>query len=76
MIVGAYTLHLYCDTEGCPKSQCTPNGSLEPIVPFEASDDKKAVVFRRAARAGWVVRQSSGECYCPECAKRINRKGR
>lgn len=52
MIVGGYTLDLYCEVQGCK----THHGF------GEATDG----LARKAARAaGWTVKVTANECYCP-----------
>ncbi len=53
MIVGGYTLDLYCDVEGCKEE-----------AQFCAGVGTKARTLAR--KASWVVRMSTNECYCPE----------
>lgn len=52
MIVGGYTLDLYCDVEGCDEQA--------DFAGHSAGDARKL-----ARQAGWVVRLSTNECLCP-----------
>lgn len=52
MIVGGYTLDLYCEVEGC-----------NTHVGF---GERTEVAARNAARkAGWKIKVAANECYCP-----------
>jgi len=68
MIVGAYELTLYCDTAGCPKASCTPNGSQEPAPPFQTYAETGGECRRKARRLGWFLNLKTGGCLCPTCA--------
>ena len=70
MIVGAYELTLYCDTEGCPKASCIPNGDQKPIPPFQTYAETGSECRRKARRRGWVLFMHRGLCLCPDCAQR------
>lgn len=52
MIVGGYTLDLYCDVQGCEEhvrvSELTETGAR-----------------KTARKMGWTVRITADECYCP-----------
>lgn len=76
MIVGGYTLHLYCDDpahKGFRGEQATyvytDNGTVRLQDEFAGHNEQAA---RRAARQdGWVFRRDT--VFCPECMKRRER---
>lgn len=73
MIVGAYELVLYCDTEGCPMASCTPNGANEPTPPFRTQAESGNECRMRARRLGWTLFRHTGRCLCPECTQKKRR---
>lgn len=64
MIVGGYSLHLYCDSEreckAIRESWMTPT-----FGEFEGTNE--ADCNRQAKRRGWKIR--NGKCFCPLCSK-------
>jgi len=65
MIVGGYSLHLYCD--GARHAELHPNklGSLD--AEFAGHDE--ADCNRQARRKGWRLNKQQGKAYCPACIK-------
>jgi len=74
MIVGGYTLHLYCDHPRHPTEKQT---AAQPFAfevweryrklwPGEYSDNDRARCVKRAKADGWKLR--AGKATCPECA--------
>lgn len=60
-IVGAYDLHLYCDTKGCENAECRFGA-----IPFEASNcQTRGEAIQQARKEGWTVNWASGTCRCP-----------
>lgn len=70
MIVGAYELTLYCDTEGCPNASCTPNGSAYPAPPFQTYAETGSECRMVARRLGWTLFLHTGLCLCPGCSEK------
>lgn len=71
MIVGGYTLHLYCDTKDCPNSRCELQGDTT-IPPFVANDEHGYMCRSKARREGWRLNVFRGTCLCPDCAKKVD----
>ena len=64
MIVGGYTLHLYCDRDPC---------GLSPLdSPGEFSGTTKRVAYREARDAGWKIGRND-TVTCPTCVLAIRR---
>ncbi len=71
MIVGGYSLHLYCDTNGCPWSTATATSDGGSRAPGEFTHDKnERGAVAKARRAGWKLDLRSGTCWCPKCSTR------
>lgn len=69
MIVGGYSLHLYCDDPSHKVRHPHQFQSLDAEI-----DGPNELDCRRQARArGWLFR--AGKCICPVCAK-ANRYGK
>ena len=71
MIVGGYTLELYCDAR--------PDDTLHTRALIVAGDGfgefvgEKASTCRRLARkAGWLLNLKEGTCICPACRKKAS----
>lgn len=64
MIASGYSLHLYCDTPGCPNQNCTGG-----VVPGDFAHEERSVCYRMARKAGWVINRRYRTTVCPECAK-------
>lgn len=56
MIVGGYSLHLYCDAK-----KCSSKASYD--------EPKEAQCFRMARGDGWKISRSDSKAYCPNCRK-------
>ena len=62
MIVGCYSMHLYCEQEQCPA-----NGALRGVyTPTEFSGRTRAECTREARRDGWLVNHKANKCWCKE----------
>ncbi len=71
MIVGCYSLQLYCDTWGCPMGKATPTSDGGSQAPGEFTHDKnERGAMAKARRAGWKIDLRLGTCRCPQCARR------
>lgn len=61
MIVGCYSMDLYCDNEACAASN----------IGFTGRNRTQAT--REARQAGWSVKhatdEQTGVCFCPSCRK-------
>lgn len=70
MIVGGYTLDLYCDVEGCLAGNFGGHpGKFKGFAPgcqqFYASERVHAE--HGAKRGGWKLDKKNGRARCPEC---------
>lgn len=73
-IVGAYELHLYCDTKGCENGDARVAARGEP-VPFESDRcQTRGEALQQARRAGWTVNWARGTCRCPKCSQKPTRR--
>lgn len=74
MIVGAYTLHLYCDNQprgGASVDVCkAPAGSLWRRSPGEYTGESRTAAVAEAKRDGWRFTPWSTACFCPCCKVR------
>lgn len=68
MIASGYSLHLYCDTPGCPNQNCKGSAD-DPRAPGDFSHEERSVCYKRARRAGWLINHRYRTTVCPECAK-------
>jgi hypothetical protein len=68
MIVGGYTLHLYCDDPRHPHD--TRRGAIVDVGEFHGST--KGVAIRQATDAGWIFYREGGErkVRCPRCRRK------
>ena len=60
MIVGCYSLDLYCDNEDAHKGEY-------PTFSFESTGRSRAQCLRAAKRAGWAVDIRKRTVRCPKC---------
>lgn len=58
MIVGGYTLDLYCDDD---EERCGAQASIGGI--------DSASCRKKAREWGWVINDNERKCYCPNHAK-------
>jgi len=61
MIVGGYSLHLYCDNEG----KCAAAIDWRPPSRGEYDAHTKTLAYKDARNAGW--RFKNGQCFCKAC---------
>ena len=64
MIVGCYTLNLYCDVPGC-----TYNNRGRGYEPDEFTGVTGGECRKAARKAGWRLWLVEGNACCPECNK-------
>lgn len=75
MIVGGYSLHLYCDCEGhindYERAQQAGRQTWEQNSHDigEFTGHSRAECVKAARSDGWVIDITSGRCKCPTCAK-------
>lgn len=60
MIVGGYTLDLYCDRES--------KAHEYKEFPHEYTAELGSVTRRNARRDGWVLNMKEGTAICPKCS--------
>ena len=65
MILGCYTLTLYCDVPGCKH-----NDSCGKWVPDEFTGESGGECRKAARKAGWQLLLRYGNATCPECCKK------
>lgn len=74
MIVGGYSLHLYCDTDGCKNQNARPTqDSTGAAAPGEFNGDTKNECVKAARRRGWSLSFLTGRATCPDCPKPARR---
>lgn len=77
MIVGTYTLHLYCDS-GLKQPYADERHERLPGhhgEPGEFTGNTRAECLRKARKAGWFVTGSNENTVtCPRCAAIWNKK--
>lgn len=66
MIVGCYTLDLYCDTPDC--SHNTRLG----WIPDTYTGQTEGQCNKQARADGWKIKRKEGKAYCPDCNKTHN----
>jgi len=57
--VGCFTMHLYCDVEGCTNDRTGGYATLKPTF-MEYTGETRGECRTKARRDGWVI---------PECVK-------
>lgn len=74
MIVGGYTLELYCDNESVhPKGWLDAKSNQKAFGEFTADVANSYSKARKAAKkAGWVLRRD-GTCVCPYCVHKSSK---
>ncbi len=60
LIVGCYSLHLYCENRPCK------GGAFRPA---EYTRRTETMCLREARRDGWKVDKRTGQSECPACRK-------
>jgi len=70
MIVGGYSLHLYCDADGCPNGRALGHAEYSrPPGEFTHSTNERGAMAK-ARRAGWKLNLRDWTCLCPDCSKK------
>ena len=67
MIVGCYTIHLYCDDEKHDERTHSRRGLQ--LFDFQFSGLTESECLRNARRGGWSVNRPRGLATCPICVK-------
>lgn len=65
MIVGCYTLHLYCDGERCVLGRSRG----EIIGPSEYTGNTGGEARSAARRDGWKIDEPNDKAWCRKCRK-------
>lgn len=60
MIVGCYSLDLYCDNEEAHKDEY-------PLLIFQSTGRSRGACFRSARQAGWSIDLKNWKARCPKC---------
>lgn len=63
-IVGAYSVHLYCDTGGAAWGEECPFNN-RPEYTGETEGD----CLKQARRDGWKFNRERTKAFCPDCSK-------
>jgi hypothetical protein len=70
MIVGCYSLHLYCDgLPNCKNRNCRPGAGGDSVPPAEYSGQTRGECSAKARRQGWRLNPRTDTALCPACAK-------
>lgn len=72
MIVGCYTLDLYCDGKGCLTNHPFGIGPESRYIPVQFTGETGQECRKEATRAGWVINNRAGTCLCPKCVREGN----
>ena len=60
MIVGCFTLDLYCDNPS------NDNNHEYKEFPHQYTGETRAICYRKARKQGWLIGRT--KCYCPKCS--------
>lgn len=70
MIVGCYTMHLYCDgAKTCPNGGCKIGGGGESVPPAQCTGQTRGECAAKAKKRGWRLNHRTDTALCPACAK-------
>jgi len=70
MMIGGYTLDLYCDGAlDCPKKESTQNSNGTSRPPAQYYGETGQECRKQAIEDGWSLSLKEGLCLCPACAK-------
>lgn len=70
MEVGAYSLHLYCDTKGCLNGQSTGSSIYGTARPLELAGPTESDCKKQARAWGWVFHRDGTH----SCRKHSNKR--
>ncbi len=72
MIVGCYTLDLYCDTPECENGRAVHTSNSDGIAsaPATFTAEHGSECRKDARRAGWRLELREGLAWCPLCTGR------
>lgn len=65
MMVGCYTLDLYCDNESTEHEH---SGTSYDEFPHQFTGEIASECRAKARRAGWQLNLRTGKAICPKCA--------
>lgn len=65
MIVGGYTLDLYCDEPGCPNGRSSYSSDGMGRKPWTFFSETGADCRKAARRDGWTLRLQDSTAWCP-----------
>lgn len=75
MIVGAYSLHLYCDDPKHPNERATAVMGqavwerYRSFQPGDYSGNNRTDAVKQAKARGWTFNFEEGKAFCPCCSK-------
>ena len=71
MMVGCYSLDLYCDNEATRWADGSDeHGHAFGSFPWQYTDETGSACRARARAAGWKINIKTGAALCPQCAKK------
>ena len=74
MIVGCYSLDLYCDNFDLMKDQVEDSyGHRYDEFPHQFTGYSRPECVRNARHRGWIVNIPANKAYCPGCVKKHRR---
>ena len=62
MIIGCYTLDLYCDNKDC----------YTVGMPHQFTGPSAMHCYKQARAIGWIINLQKSKAYCPRCKEKQN----
>lgn len=75
MIVGCYSLHLYCDFGKGPEGDQTHGGVRFLEFPHEFTGKTESACLKEARKAGWKIYPAQRKAKCPKCVAATSTSG-
>ena len=73
MIVGCYSLHLYCDNMTPTGGQFYDiAGHRHDEFPHEFTNETRQGCFAQARARGWILNYRTDKSLCPKCSKKAS----
>jgi hypothetical protein len=72
MIVGCYSLELYCENQPDRQKPDSVHGYEE--FPSVYAAQRREDCERAARKDGWMINNKTGVCLCPKCSGKHNYK--
>ena len=68
MIVGCYSLALYCDNDSATYYKDEAGNIVVPhFRPWDYTSETGGGARKKARQAGWTINLTAGTAYCPHC---------